>query len=322
MRSRRRCATRVALMIALLVTSFAAASASPVRAESIVSGRILFVRDNGIWVWSNGDASKIVDVEAASDARWSPDATRILFVKSGNSYSDLVVYNISASAQVPLTYNQSDFEEGTLDYVNTSAWAIDPDWASSGGIGFITDYQSPDGTFQLWLIDDVSGSPYLAPAAQFEDNIDSLSLSSDSTLAAYVVQERQLDGTSINRAVLRDLTDGIAYPLAESKNAFDPAISPDAQTVAVAIRSKDGMSDIFTIARATGKITRVTRNLQATNPTWSPDGKWIAFIRMVDYEFEVWVAPVVDGNPGKPVKLFKAKNLDARSGLSWTYIAG
>ena len=161
---------------------------------------------------------------------------------------------------------------------------------------------------------------YLAPAAQYEDNISSLSMSPDASLAAYVVQERQPDGSSMNRAMLRDLADGIAYPLASEYDAFDPAIAPDQQTVALAVRSEGGgMTDIFIVDRATGGMVRVTKDLQATNPSWSPDGKWLAFIRMVDYEFEVWASPIVNGEPQKPVKLFKAAGFDAPSGVSWTY---
>ena len=291
----------------------------PVAAQESVPGRILYVRSDGVHEWSNGKSSRIFDSDTATCARWSPDATQFLFVKSGPSFSDLVVYNIDAESQIPLTFHQPPYEEGTPEYVAEAAWVTSPDWASNGVIGFMTDYLSPDGTFQVWLIDGPSGTPYLAPASQFEDNIDALSLSSDGSLAAYAVQERQPDGTSLNRSVLRDLTDGVAYPLDESRNTFDPAISPDAQSIAIAVRSKDDMSDILIVDRATGDLTRVTRNLQATNPCWSPDGKWLAFFRMIDFKFEVWVAPLDAGDPGQPTMLFKAADLDTRSGLSWTF---
>jgi TolB protein len=296
-----------------------AAGPPGVLAADAAPGRILFVRDTGIWVWQNGDVTSVLKGTGLRDARWSPGASQIIYAQAGNSYSDLVIYDIQANAQAPVTYNQALYEEGTPEYVQSSAWAIDPDWTAAGVIGFMSDYASPDGTFQLWLMDQ-SYSPYLAPASQYEDNISSLSMSADASLAAYVVQERQEDGTSVNRAVLRDLMDGIAYPLASGFDAFDPSIAPDQKTVALAIRSDDGnSSDIFTVDRATGDLIRITQDLQATNPTWSPDGKWLAFIRMVDYGFEVWASRMVNGEPQAPVKLFKAAGLDARSGLSWTF---
>lgn len=310
---------RLLLIAALLFGGIGIGRFGASAEESPIPGRFAFVRDGDVWQWSNGDASRIVGAGNASDARWSPDGTQVLYVRSGNSYSDLVIYNILTGGTQQVTYNQPPYEEGTPEYIAASAWAVDPDWSASGLIGFMGDAGNGDGgSLQLWLVDDPSAGPYLAPAAQSEDNIEGLSLSSGGSLAAYTVQERQGDGTSANRVVVRDLTDGVAYPLAESKNAFDPAISPDATSIAVSIRN-DGASDIFLVDRASGKITRVTRNLQATNPTWSPDGRWIAFVRMVDYQFEVWAAEVVNGDPGRPFKVFKAKGLDARSGVSWTF---
>lgn len=291
-------------------------------ADTAVPGRLLFVRNGDVWVWSAGDAKRLIQDGRASDPHWSPDGSQILFVRSGNSYSDLVIYRADSGASTPITYNQPDYEEGTPEYVQASAWAVDPDWSASGLIGFISDRDSADGTsFELWLIDDPSAGAYRAASTDSEDNIEALSLSAGGSLAAYTVQQRLDDGTSVNRAVIRDLTDGATYNLAESKNAFDPAISPDSTMIAVAIR-KDGMTDLFLVDRGSGKITRVTRNFQATKPTWSPDGKWLAFVRMVDYQFEVWAAPVEIGNPGRPFKVFKAKDFDALSGVSWTYSVG
>jgi Tol biopolymer transport system component len=311
------------LVAALFLCSGLGVGAMTASAQNTaVPGRILFVRDGNVWVWSNGDAKRVVEDGAGSDARWSPDGTHILYVRSENSYSDLILYNALSGASVPITYNRPDYEEGTPEYIQASAWAVNPDWSASGLIGYITDRDSEDGTsFELWLIDDPTAGPYRAPLNGSEDNIEALSLSSGGSLAAYTVQRRLDDGTSANRAVLRDLTDGSTYELASSKNAFDPAISPDSTSIAVSIRT-DEMSDVFLVDRATGKITRVTRNMQSTKPTWSPDGKWVAFVRMVDYQFEVWAAPVVDGNPGRPFKIFKAKDLDALSGISWTYSVG
>jgi Tol biopolymer transport system component len=300
---------------AVAATRFSIASAAP----PAVPGRILFVRDTGIWVWQAGDVSPVYKAPGLQDARWSPTATQIVYVQAGNSYSDLVIYDVQAGTNTTITYNQATYEEGTPEYVQTSFWALDPDWSAAGIIGFVSDYESPDGTFQLWLTDQSYGT-YLAPAAQFEDNISALSLSADASLAAYVLQERLPDGSSVNRAILRDLSDGIAYPLAGEYDAFDPAISPDQQTVALAVRTPEGaMTDIFIVDRATGGMVRVTKNLEATNPCWSPDGKWLAYVRMVDYQFEVWVSPIVGGDPQHPAKLFKAAGFDAPSGISWTF---
>jgi Tol biopolymer transport system component len=297
--------------------SIGASSNSQTRAQNAIPGRILFVRDTGIWVWNGGDPTHILSDDTVGDACWSPDGSQIALIRYGNSYSDLYILNVAANQIYQVTYNLPPYEEGTPEYVQTSAWALDVDWSASGLMAFMSDYGSPDGTFQLWLVDDPSSGAYLAPAAQYEDNIDSLSLSADGSLAAYTVQERQLDGTSLNRAILRDLSDGVAYPLAESVNAFDPAIAPNQETVAIAVRAEDDSTDIYLVDRASGELTRMTEQMQATNPAWSPDGSWLGFVRMVNYEFEVWATPMTGTTAGEPVELFKASGFDARSGISW-----
>ena len=57
------------------------------------------------------------------------------------------------------------------------------------------------------------------------------------------------------------------------------------------IRAGD-QSDIWVIDRDGGNRTRITDGAQAINPTYSSDGNWIGYFRMIDYRFELWATPV------------------------------
>ncbi len=64
----------------------------------------------------------------------------------------------------------------------------------------------------------------------------------------------------------------------------DPQISPDAQTVAfvqVTVNEKDNKyeTSLYSVPVAGGTPVRMTGGTRDTTPRWSPDGKWMAFVR-------------------------------------------
>jgi Tol biopolymer transport system component len=295
------------------------AGLSRTRADNPVPpGRIAYIRDGAVWVWSNGDSSELVSGSNLSDARWSPAGDALLYVRSGDSYSDLYLFSPATQSETQLTFNKPDAPEGSEEYAATTSWVIDPSWSASGVLGYITDANSSNNTFGLWTTANAySGNASLAPIAVVEDNIDSLSLSPDGSVAAYVERARNNDGTFTTSVVLRDLTDGRVYDVPSAgPNTFDPAIGPDGQLIAYSKRD-GGMTDVWVSSRQGGAAVQITSGYQATQPCWSPDGKWLAFIRMIDFKFKVWVAPMTGETPGTSFELLDPKNIDAPSGLSW-----
>lgn len=280
-------------------------------------GRIAFVRKGDIWVWKGGESERLVEDGAASDPRWSPTGRFLLFVRSGESYSDLILRDLEDGTEQQLTYYGSDYQQGSPEYANSTSWVIDPDWTPNGLIGFASD-ATTDNSIILWLILNPELSPEPAPSAQVEDNIEGVSLAADGSIAAYTVRFHDDDGTNRTYVAVRDLADGTSTVLVDKPGgAFDPAIAPDAQSIAVAIRAADGVSDLW-LADRNGKLSRITTGAQATSPVWSPDGKWLAYMRMIDYRFEVWAVPRDENGFGEPRRLFRFKNLDPTSRISWT----
>jgi Tol biopolymer transport system component len=290
------------------------------RAQQAPPGKIAFGRSGDIWRWQNGETANIFEDGAASDPRWSPQGSDLLYVRTGDSFSDLHVRYLGSGEDIQLTYNQPEGPQGTEEYANNSSWAIDPYWASTGLIAFSSDYFTASSSMMLFLIASLDDGAYLAPSAQSEDNIDSVTLSSDGLLAGYTVRSSDVNNYNVTYIALRDLSDGVAYPIqTDNGAAFDPAISPDNQSVAFSIRSAESdQSDIWLVNRSTGDLRQVTKGAQATSPCWCPDGSWLAYVRMVDYNFEIWAATFSNDEFGSPQKLAGFNDIDAPGGLSWS----
>jgi TolB protein len=291
-----------------------------INAQLMPPGKIAFGRKGDIWRWQNGETSVAFEDGAASDPRWSPDGSELLYVRSGDSYSDLFVRNIGSGGDQQLTYFQPALQQGTEEYANNSSWALDPYWSASGLIAFASDYFTEDGAMMLYLIASLSDGAYLAPSAQVEGNLDSVTLSTNGLVAGYTVRSTDVSNYNLTNIALRDLSDGVAYPIdTDSGSAFDPAISPDDQDVAFSIRSREtGKTDVWLANRGTGDLRQITEYAQATSPCWCPNGTWLAYIRMVDFNFEIWAMPYSAGEFGTPLKLAGFSDIDAPGGLSWS----
>src|SRR5215813_7627457 len=113
---------RLAAVLALATALSAVACFPASGKDTFPPGRIAFVRKGDIWVWHDGESERIVKDGAASDPRWSPTGQFLLFVRSGDSYSDLILDDLETSTQTQLTHNGSDAQVGSPDYVATSSW--------------------------------------------------------------------------------------------------------------------------------------------------------------------------------------------------------
>jgi Tol biopolymer transport system component len=281
-------------------------------------GKIAFVRNGSIWVWSGGSAREALSADNISDPRWSPDGAQLLYVRMQNSYSDLYTYELETDQETQLTFNQPLDEVGSIEYASSSSWVLDPDWARSGLIGFVSDSAGSGGYLSLWLLPSPADVPYLALQTVAEDDISGLCLAPHEALATYTVRVWMGDGTFTTYVAVRDLNNGVTAPVAESNgDIFDSAISPDGAWIAITIRDGAGVTDIWLVDRATGDRKRGTRGANAMAPRWSDDGAWFTYLRMHDYDFEIWAGTFSRGRIRDASKIYGEPGIDPQSGLSW-----
>ena len=98
-------------------------------------------------------------------------------------------------------------------------------------------------------------------------------------------------------------TDGIAIPVTTyAGSEIHPSLSPDGSQVAFAWNGpNEDNFDIYVKVTAEGEPIRLTDDpANDFAPAWSPDGRWIAFLRgPVDGLLSLFVMPVLGGLPRK-----------------------
>lgn len=310
--------TRFSTLVAVLVlTAIAVGAPARVAAGDSPPGRILFIRNGNVWEWSHGKADRLVRDGALSDPVWSLDGRSIAYVRSGNSYSDVVVRDLTTNVETPVTNNRPSFEEGTEAYAAASAWASDPSWAGPAKLAYLTDSGRVDGSIGVALVDlaQKTDGTVETPGPGDESLIQSLSISADGARAVYIARTT-VDGAIGVVVRSRDLSSGRSTDLLKGRDAMDPSYSPDGSQIALAIRDEVGMTDVWLLSVASGDLVRITQGAQATSPAWSPDGGWLAYYRVVDFGFQIW-ATSLQTPATTPVELVDARGLDPTSGLSW-----
>ena len=226
---------------------------------SVLGAAIVFTL--ATWYWSRDNA------EPARDGapNWSPDGASIVFVSEiGTGKGDIWIMNADGSGRRQLT----------RDPANDSTPAVSPDgkW-----IAFESDR---DGNSEIYVMDRAGGqvrrvtddpATDLAPA--WSPDSQRIAFTSDrNQRAAADVYVVNLDGTGLAR-VTSDLTN------------WAPQFSPDGRQIALQVNQ-----DVWLIELATQVRTRLTVSpAHGMNPTWSPDGRRLAFVSTRNRKAEILV---------------------------------
>jgi TolB protein len=309
---------RSVLCVCLAVASVCAVVVSSVAAQTQnLDGRILFVKDGDLWVLDGGGARALATGGTFSQPSWAPDGSGLAYVYRGTNFADIFVTDDQGQNQKRLTNSQSTV-------LDNNDWNFRPAWSPDGTlIAYVSDRSS---TFPvLWLMSaiDGSGRHAIATPGLQQEAADAIAWSPDGSQLAVTVfnepgptQIALVPTTATGRPLGRVLTDLPA-------GALDPAWAPDGSWLAFA--GHDGYAVETYVARPDGtSVTKLTSDgLLARSPTWSLDGRHIAYLSNKTGYFEVWMVDVQVDETGAlaasnpPRQLTHDLHVDATSGLSW-----
>ena len=299
-------------------------------------GRLLFVVDGDLWLWQGQHGSALTSSGDAYQPAWSPDGSRIAYIRREESASDLMLMPAAGGEPVQLTNNGSGEPLHSYERIYASVWAFYPAWSPDGAeIAFASQaappFGSPAAEYRVTLYSvPVAGGAQQQLYADDEGHVGRLAYAPDGGSIA-VAYTPASDGAAQIRRYVRSENAAALLP-GVPEQSYDPAFSPDGRWLAFAARDPltgsggvGGRIDLFAIPTAGGAPARLTSLGGARAPTFSPDGKLLAFLAIMPgaANFDLWVVDLQIGADGAlhvsdPRQITHDLRIDADSGLSWS----
>jgi TolB protein len=273
----------------------------------ILAGKLLFVKEGDVWVWSDGRARQLTTGGTWRQPQWSPDGSEIAYVYRGTSFSEIFVMNADGSNNRRLTASQSS-------QLTDNDWVFRPTWSPNGSqLAYVSDGDSYNPT--LWLMNkDGSNKRELLQASEVQEAADGLSWAPDGKRIAVTAFGRE-----VSQIMLVELGRPATQVATQSpRGALDPAWSPDGTRLAYAARDGSRM-DVRLRQLEDSTEVEVSRGGPSRAPAWSPDGRHLSYLSARGGSFELYVVDVAaDGlSVQNERQLTRDLNVDATSGLSW-----
>lgn len=278
--------------------------------DSELKGKILFVKKGNLWVWDNGNLKQLTKGGGDMHPSWSPDGTAIAYVNKSDSYSDLMIMSAVSGDYKQVTKNKS---ASILENV----WAFRPTWSPGGQkLTYLSDVQSDN--LALWEIGaDGNNRRRITFLGVNFGGIESPSYSPDGKNIAVTAYREQ-----IPQIWLFTIANGKWTQITKEKaGAYDSRFSPGGSKIAYAARQA-GDHDVKVINPDGTNVIEITTDGKSRAPTWSADGKYLAFVSGRSGTFEIWAVKVQTSSTGEfqvgePRQLTKGQDIDPGAGLSW-----
>lgn len=228
--------------------------------ESTVDGR------RTIWVMqADGQGLRrltdLAGISAETAPAWSPRGDRIAYASDRDGNEEIYVVAADGSGSRRLTDNPA-------------ADAV-PSWSPDGArIAFVSDR---DGQPGIWVMRD-DGS---APTRMVPGPVDPGSKPAWAPEGRQVLFASDRDGGNLDIYIApTDPTSAGPPPtklIAGPGLDGEPAVSPDGSKVAFA-SDRDGTPEVYVANRDGSNVVKVTTKARSYTPTWSPDGRQLAYI--------------------------------------------
>ncbi len=272
------------------------ASALAINSDGHFPGHIAFVRNHELYIFSgqDGTVSKLPAGDNVQDPAYSPDGSRLAYIRLGAAWSDLMVMPAAKDGKpVALTHHQGTGQQTTCPNgisQTDMVYAANPIWALDGSaIYYLSDAQKllkDSCGFQdmaVWKIPARGGKAQLVLWPERGDDNNGLpGAGGDANLSLRPGSGNQLAYTHYAYDPKQDASKLVQIFLAALNPPQEPTPDHQQETALTPAVSENGTPQ------------------QALEAAWSPDGKFLAYIIRASGNSLLAVMPVSDPASGAP----------------------
>ncbi len=289
-----------------------------------LQGTLYVVQQGAIYRFHHGDFTQITSEAGWSQPAADPRGNQLVAVQRHPNYSDLYLISTDGRTVAQLTHNSS------TTALDSNHWTFYPDFAPDGSALFYTfDPKDPNNSYRVDLA--IYASPlggngqatqWTYPNYYTGGDVDPLPLRGGGLLYVKYSIDDQWQVHSQLWMQQRPKTDGVGLTDA-NLDCSQAALSPNQSLIAMVCRKGSNTTaelDVATFDATNGSIgsptTLVSGGLLAS-PTFSPDGKTIAYLapNSPGGQFQLWTVPAQ--GQAKPTEITFDLGLDAQSAPVW-----
>lgn len=282
-------------------------------------GGVVFVRDGSVYeARPDGNLLRFTSSGKVSMSSPSPDGQSIAFVRFSKSASDLCVLNLRRHQQHCLTDDARDGRD-----VRNNLWAVWPTWLSSSQLAFSWDWwklsTAPSdlrlADLAIYSVSSAGGLPVQMTAPiQGGGGGDTEAAARPRHQQLVFVRWKYLEpsNTPVSELMLLDLASHVTVPLTDGKERVtQPAWDRSGRRL-VFVRSGHGPDQIVVASVRDGRggptlgTPTVIASGEVAQPAFTPDGKWLSYLRMDANGATLYLAPA-GGGPSQALDVMKGR---------------